>query len=208
MAAHWVESHWGRGRAVREAYARHELGNVLGWAFDELDRAPAEDLEVFIPEVCRRVAEVEPSWKPAMDGLKGIPETSLRGDLKKAFATIRAIAHNVATGETTGILPVKVGLYLPGKDRDRDGRPAWNLDGRLADALTWAALKLFSEVPRSLIRRCNLEGCSRVYVGVKNQQFCRLHVAEAQRLTQRRAEKAFRARQRAQRAPNPQRRTT
>jgi hypothetical protein len=56
------------------------------------------------------------------------------------------------------------------------------------------AVKLFSEVPRSLIRTCGFEHCPRVYVAGKNQRYCLRHQADAQRQTQRRAERAFRQR--------------
>jgi hypothetical protein len=100
-----------------------------------------------------------------------------------------------------------VQFYIPDESSDRDGKPRWWLDGRLQDALVWMAVRLFSEVPRSLIRRCALEGCPRVYVAAKNQKYCAKHMAEAQRLVQRRAERAFRARQRTKRVTNTRRRT-
>jgi len=78
-----------------------------------------------------------------------------------------------------------------------ESRPRWNLLGRLPDALLGGSLRLFSEVPRSLIRICALEGCERVYVAAKHQRYCVPHQHEAHLQTQRRAERAFRARQRA-----------
>jgi hypothetical protein len=189
------QNYWEASRRVRASWARFELGNVLLWAFDdELPTLPEDQLEDFLYGARDRVGGAEPAWQSAMDALRGVPGDALRGELASAFKKIRAIAKDVATGETTAILRITVGLYLPSKDRDRDGQPAWNLDGRLRDGLVWAAVKLFSEVPRSLIRTCGFAHCPRVYVAGKNQRYCRRHQADAQRQTQRRAERAFRQR--------------
>jgi hypothetical protein len=88
-------------------------------------------------------------------------------------------------------------LYLLDLAFDREGRPRWMMRGRLADASVWTVMKLCSEVPRSLIRACAHAECPRVYIAVKNQKFCPTHQRDAARQAQRRAERAFRARQRA-----------
>jgi hypothetical protein len=195
------QNYWEASRRVRESWARFELGNLLFWAFDpEFSTLPEDRLEDFISALRDRVGAAEPAWKPAMDALRGIPVTSLRGDLKQAFATIRELARNVATSQPTGIFRMRVDLFLSTADRDRDGRPAWYLDGRLRDGLVWMAVKLFSEVPRSLIRTCGFAHCPRVYVAGKNQRYCLGHQADAQRQTQRRAERAFRHRARKRRS--------
>jgi hypothetical protein len=186
-------------RRVRETFARHELANVLMWAFsaDEIVGLPEDELESFLYGVREGVSAVEPAWKPAMDDLRLVQVESLRGDLARAFAKIRVIAKNIATSEPTAGYRVALALHVQGRGSDRDGRPQWTLSGRLADGLVWMALKLFSEVPRSLIRTCGLGKCSRVYVASKNQQYCGPHQMEARRLVQRQAERAFRARKRA-----------
>lgn len=193
------QKYWEASQRVRATYARHELANVLFWAFgaDEIARMPEEELESFLYGVSQGIQAVEPAWAPAMENLRGASVAGLRSELAKAFARIRQIAQDVATGEPTAMIPMTVRLYAPGPP-DRDGRPRWSLDGRLADGLVWMALKLCSEVPRSLIRRCGIAGgCVRIYVAAKNQQYCPTHQREAHRRTQRRAEKAFRDRQRA-----------
>jgi hypothetical protein len=189
------QNYWEASRRVRESWARYELGNVLFWAFDhELPNLPEDQLEDFLYGARVSVVGAEPAWKPAMDGLKGIPVTSLRPDLKQAFATIRELARDIATGKPGGIFSMKIHLYVPDQASDREGRPKWCLDGRLRDGLIWMAVKLFSEVPRSLIRTCGFVQCPRVYVAGKNQRYCLHHQADAQRQTQRRAERAFRQR--------------
>jgi len=189
------QRYWDASRRVRESWARFTLAHVLMWAFDdELPNLPEDQLEDFLSKACGQVGFVEPAWKPAMDALRDIPATSLRGDLKQAFKQIRAIAKDVASGDTTAMLPMTVRLVLPAVPSDRDGRPAWRLYGRLRDGLIWMAVRLFSEVPRSLIRTCSFEHCPRVYVAGKNQRYCLRHQAEAMRQTQRRAERAFRQR--------------
>ena len=101
---------------------------------------------------------------------------------------------------TTGWYPkpswyqLTVRVSVSAASADRDGRPRIIFRGSLADALVWTALKLFSEVKRSLIRSCGFEGCSRIYVATKNQKFCRDHQAKRRRLAQRRAEQVFRER--------------
>ena len=189
------QKYWEASRRVRESWARFELGNVLFWAFDhELSNLPEDQLEDFLYHARVSVVGAEPAWKPAMDRLKGVPVTSLRPDLKQAFATIRELARDIATGKGGGIFSMKIQLYVPDQAHDREGRPKWCLDGRLRDGLIWMAVTLFSEVPRSLIRTCGFEHCPRVYVAGKNQRYCLRHQADAQRQTQRRAERAFRQR--------------
>jgi hypothetical protein len=200
--------YWEASRRVRETFARHALADVLFWAFaaDEIARMPEAELDSFLDRgILDLVPAAEPAWAPAMDALRGAPVAALRGDLAKAFARIRALAHDVATGEPTAMIPMTVRLYAPGPP-DRDGRPRWALDGRLADGIIWMALKLFSEVPRSLIRPCGITGCKRIYVAAKNQKYCVNHQREAHRQAQRRAERAFRARQRTAK-PTTKRRT-
>jgi len=188
-------NYWEASRRVRETWARFELGNLLFWAFDpEVLTQPEDEFESFVAFVRDRVAGAEPAWRPAMDALRGIPVKSLRGDLKEAFKMIRELARDVATNQPTGSFPMRIRLYLFNRPGDREGRPVWHLSGRLRDGLVWTAVKLFSEVPRSLIRPCSFAGCTRVYVAGKNQRYCLGHQAEAARQTQRRAENAHRQR--------------
>jgi hypothetical protein len=172
------------------------LGTLLQWAFSKIiTGAPDEALGDILPILEDRVGVVEPAWKPAIAALRGVPATALRSELTKALQILRTLARDVAQGESTATIPIKrLSLSLSDHHADRDGRPQWRLAGGLADALIWVAMRLFSEVPRSLIRRCSLEGCSRIYVASKNQKFCGAHQVEGARLTQRRAEQAFRAR--------------
>jgi hypothetical protein len=192
--------YWAASRRVREAFARHELTNVLHWAFglaDEITQGPDDELEDFLYGLEGRLSAVEPAWGPAMEGVRRGPLAEFRRELADGFDKIRTLARNVAAGEPTAMIPLTVQLYVPARYSDRDGLPRWMMRGRLADALVWMAVKLFSEVPRSLIRPCGMTGCPRIYVAAKNQRYCPQHQGEARRQTQRRAERAFRASQRA-----------
>jgi hypothetical protein len=188
-----------RSRQVRETFFRYALGDLLHQAFsaDEILAMPDDGIDDFLYGVRDRVGAVEPAWRAAMEELRTTPSKRLRGDLAKAFETIRAIAQRVATMQATAMYQPKVRIYLPHPASDRDGKPRLMLDGRLADALVWAALRLFSEVPRFLIRTCALKGCPRVYVAVKHQKFCGHHQKEAQR----QALQRFRAKQKKGRKP-------
>jgi hypothetical protein len=182
---------------VRETFARHVLVDLLMWAFesDEILAIPDDDLEHGVVYLMRdRVGAVEPAWVPAMETLRGVPVASLRRELAQAFPRIRAIAQAVAAGQPTAMTSVTVRLYIPSPASDREGKPRWSLDGHLADGLIWMTVKLLSQVPRSLIRRCAFAGCARIYVASKHQRYCAAHQAEARRQMQRRAERAFRAR--------------
>ncbi|HXG02445.1 MAG TPA: hypothetical protein VNO23_03380 [Candidatus Binatia bacterium] len=194
------QRYWEASRRVRETFARHALADLLRWAHDLADEilaAPDDELEDFLFSLRERVGAIEPAWAPAMDALREAPGASLRRELAEAFVKIRALAHGVATRQASPPTPVTVELSISHPAEDRDGRPRWIVRGRLADALVWTTLKLFAEVPRSLIRPCGMTTCPRVYVGAKNQRYCPSHQREARRQAQRRAERAFRARQRA-----------
>jgi hypothetical protein len=182
-----------RGRRVREAFARVGLTHLLDFAFAEDLPGLRENIAGFSSAIGRWVSTEAPEWQPAMDALREVPVESLRSEITTGFTNIRALAQDVASGSTRRF-SLTVQIYVPPKAADRDGRPGWHLDGGLADALVWVAVKLFAEVPRSLIRRCRL--CPRVFVGGKNQKYCSArHLAEGQRLVQRKAEKAWRDRQ-------------
>src|SRR5262245_26471822 len=116
------ERYWEASRRVRASWARFTLAHVLLWAFDDaLPALPEDQLEDFLYGAKDRIAAADPAWTPAMEALRGIPATSLRDDLRQAFKRIRATAKNVASGETTSIFPIRVGLYLPAQVGDRDG---------------------------------------------------------------------------------------
>ncbi|MGH8695716.1 MAG: hypothetical protein ACREVS_04525 [Burkholderiales bacterium] len=184
-------------RRVRETFARAELANVLHWSFalaDEILGLSRGELDDFLYGVRGGVVAVDAAWQPAIHRWPSTTK-ALRDELGEAFAKIRAIAHTVASNEPTEPVAVTVELSVAGRVNDDEGRPAWRLRGRLADALVWMALKLFSGVPRSLIRPCGMAGCSTIYVAAKNQRYCPTHQIEAHRQTQRRAERAFRERQ-------------
>jgi hypothetical protein len=134
---------------------------------------------------------------PVAKTIPRLPPEILGAELREAFATIRAAARAIAHGTPTAMIPITVQLQATENVLDHKGRSAFWLEGRVADALVWTTLKLFSEVPRSLIRPCALAGCDRIYVAAKNQRYCHPHQREAHRQAQRRAEHAFRARQRA-----------
>ncbi len=196
------QRHLEASRRVRETFARYTLADVLHWAFSlakELTEASQDELDSFLYGLGDRVAAVEPAWTPLAEELQHMVVDTVRAELREAFTAIRGIAQDVAKGEQTDWIPVTVQLFVSHPAEDREGRPRWCLHGRLAEALVWMALKLFSEVPRSLIRPCALPGCESVYVASKNQRYCLPHQREAHRQTQRRAERAFRARQRSQR---------
>jgi hypothetical protein len=197
------QRHLEASRRVRETFARYTLADVLHWAFSLADEItgpdPDEALPSFLYGLAGDLRTVEPAWAPVAEGLPTMPVETVRAELREAFATIRGIAQDVAKGAQTDWIPVTVQLFVSHPSGDREGRPRWHLHGRLRDALVWTALKLFSEVPRSLIRPCALPGCKNVYVASKNQRYCLPHQREAYRQTQRRAERAFRARQRSQR---------
>jgi hypothetical protein len=195
MAEH---SYLEASRAVRETFARHVLGDVLRWAFEAgaIVTLPEDEIEDFLFSVRDRISTVDPVWAPAMEALRAVPAAPLRADLDEAFATIRTIAQAVASKASTNPARLTVQIVLPTPSSDRDGKPRWTMRGRLADALIWTALRLFSETPRSLVRTCGIPDCPRIYVGRANQKYCAPHQAEAHRQTQRQAEAAFRARKR------------
>jgi hypothetical protein len=186
-------------KQVRETFARHELANVLTWAFAPTDllTSPDDQLEEFLDGLRGRVASIAPEWLPTMDAERARSPRTVRRDLGDAFAMLRSLAADVAAGRPTASLPLGPRLMIPGRESDdRDGRPRWALYGRLADLLVWFAGRLITEVPRAQIRACRFASCPRVYVATKNQQFCPGHQREASRLAQRAAERAWRARQR------------
>ena len=183
-----------RSRVVREAYARQHLSGVLSWAF--ADRQSDDVLlELIVPTLVHAVQITEPRWEPLFLRKRGV---RVRGEVEQAFAQIRQIATAVARGETTPRIPpvIHVEAFLLDQSWDEAGRPTWSLHGRFRDALMWTTLRLFSEVPRSLIRRCAFQDCPRIIVASRNQRHCADHAKEAARLAHRRAEKAFRDRQR------------
>jgi len=188
-----------RSKVVREAYARQHLSGVLFWAFASPDRQSDEELlERIVPTVVAAMS-IESGWGPWEPFLREQGVRVVRGEVAQAFATIREIATAVASGEPTPRLPrLRVVPFLLDQSWDHlyDGRPLWGLHARLRDALIWTTLRLFSEVPRSLIRHCAFQDCPRIMVASRNQKHCTDHAKEAARLAHRRAEKAFRARQR------------
>ena len=184
-------------RRVREAFARSVLYDVLYWAFGGLEDASDDELDSIRYGLEDRLSTLEPAWAPVADAIRGMPIDTLRAQLRAAHETIRGVAHAVASREPTRLVPITAQIGLDDDWYDRDGRPRWFLRGDLADALVWMTLKLFSEVPRSVIRSCGITGCTRIYVAGRNQRYCHDHQIEAARKAQRRAEGAWRARQRA-----------
>jgi hypothetical protein len=183
-------------KRVRETFARHELANVLQWAFsaDEISAMPEDQLEDYLYGVRGRIAAVDPVWTSTMDALRRAPAARLRADLAAALAHIRQIASMIASGLPSPMVSVPVRVFVTDQTFDRDGKPRWMMQGRLRDALVWTALRLFSEVPRSLVRTCGIPGCPRVYVAQGPQKYCGPHQMEALRAARRRAVHAFRAR--------------
>jgi HAMP domain-containing protein len=182
-------------RRVRQTFARYELGNVLLWAFDaQVPALPDDQLDEFLYGLQSVLRTVEPALATVAGVVAAMSRPDIRAELTEAFERIRTLAQDVAAGHPTGTMPVTVDVYLPDRAEDRDGRPRFGLHARLADALVWMAARLFSEVPRSLIRPCAFAGCARVYVAVKNQRFCLPHQREAMLAAQRRAVRAFRTR--------------
>ena len=202
---------------MRVTFARHQLGRILIWAFEGFEDRPDDELTLAergrlldaLRQARRRIAEavraIDPTWAPVADSLDTLPLATFRAELREAFETIRRIAHAVAEGRGYVVTPMSVQPSVLGPALDREDRPRWHLHGRPADAVTWSVLKLFAEVPRSLIRACNIPGCPRVFVATKAQRYCEPHQREARRQAQRRAEHAFRARQRATPKPKPRR---
>lgn len=182
--------YWEMPRRVRETFARSHLADLLHTAFDrEILKTPHGDLlEDFVRAL---VVSIEPTWV-----IDEVDRTLVRAEITQAFEALQSCAQAIASNRITPTHTLTVRVSVPAVAADRDGHPRTMLQGRLADALVWAGLKLFSEVPRSLIRACDFEGCSRIYVAIKNQKFCRHHQREAHRQTQRRAEAARRDRQR------------
>ena len=132
-----------------------------------------------------------------MDELRHAPMSRMRGDFTEALTAIRAIARDVAAGtHATDPWTMRIELSLSDRTDDTDDRPSWRLRGRFADAVVWMGLKLFSEVPRSVVRLCGMAHCERVFVGTHNQRYCAKHQDEARRRAAHRAMQAFRARQR------------
>jgi hypothetical protein len=185
---------------VRGALARHTLASLLGWAFFDADliaNLPEEEIHLFLYHVGESVTVLEPAWAPTIGDPRATPVGDWRRAMVEAFADIRALAKDVATGKSTARVTIAVEISAS-PDDDREGRPLWGLHVGTAQALLWFALNLFHEVPRSLIRTCGIGGgCDRVYVAIKNQTYCLRHRAEARRLAQREAERKFRDRQRA-----------
>jgi hypothetical protein len=188
-------NYWTAGRRVREPWARAELAHLLALAETvtsvEHAAAPMTDVRRELTRLAASVTET----RQALTQLAS-STTNVQQELMTACTTIRALAQAVARGEATPPLPLAVQVSLPSQRRDAEGRPRWSLSMSLADALTWMAVKLLAEVPRSLVRPCGFSGCARVYVATRNQRFCPSHQAEARRQTQRRAMAAFRTRQR------------
>ena len=182
------------------AYARQHLYGVLYWAFAYPDRQSDEDLlEGMVPTAVEAVAMSmieSDDWGLALLHFGQNPASSQRDELKAAFATIRQIATAVTSGEEVRLPPIHAEPVLFGQSEDYEGRPAVRFDGRFRDALVWTTVRLFKQVPRSLIRRCAFQKCQHIFVASGNQRHCADHEREAARLVQRRAEKAFRARQR------------
>jgi hypothetical protein len=192
------ESYTDASLRVRAAWARSALVDILYWAFDmPVMDLPDDELADFFVGLRERIAFIEPAWASQMDTLRHERVARVRRELATAYASIRTIAQAVAIGQPTAIMPRPVRLALSERAFDRDGRPRFTRYGRLADALVETTMMLVAEVPRSLIRTCAWADCPRVYVAAKNQKFCPHHQEEAARQAQRRAERAFHARQRA-----------
>ena len=186
-------------RRVREAFGRHELANVLTWAFepDDLLTAPDDEIGAFLADLRGRVASIAPEWLPAFDAEAALPASAVRAELAEAFPKVRGLAADVAAGRTTEQVTITISLLVPDQaSDDRDGRPRRAMYGRLGDVVVWLAHRLIAEVPRSQIRACRFAECPRVYIATKGQLSCPLHQRDAARQAQRAAERAWRARQR------------
>ena len=199
------DRHLERSRRIREAFARIALAEVLAWAFLGPEYTVDDEFDSFRYRLRDAVLAIDPEW-PMADSIRELPLDDLRVHLRAAHERIRAIARAVASREPTELMQIPAQIGITGSAGDRDGRPRWFLRCDVADALVWTALKLFSEVPRSLIRPCGLTGCARIYVASRNQRFCHEHQHEARRQTQREAERAWRDRKRAKKEAdvNPQ----
>jgi hypothetical protein len=189
-----MAQYWEGSRRLRDAFSRHVLADLLEIAYSEIDTMRDDELRRLVAQLQQHLREVEPGWALT-------PGHESRAELRRALETIRADAA-VASAPKSYRLSAEPGVYtLTGLavglavDRASD-RVAVRLQGRLAHGVVWIATRLLAAVDRRLVRRCAFEGCARYYVGGRNQKFCRLHQAEAHRQTQRRAEQAFRARQR------------
>jgi hypothetical protein len=185
-----------------DTLARGELAVLLACAFDEgLPQVPGRHIGEIVDALRGPLRVIEPGLTLPF---RGMPTGQVRDELLAALATVREMAHDVTVGRGTG--PMRMSVDLSVGEGDRDGLPTWTLRLRLADALVWSAARLFSMVPRALIRPCLFAGCARVYVGGRNRRFCPGHQHEARRQAQRRAIQAFRARAAAKKtAPTPKR---
>jgi hypothetical protein len=200
--------YWEASRRVRESFYRYTLADLLALVFDVTEipggsRPPVaqladDEFEHVVRLLQDRIRAVEPAWEPAMDQQTPLPPDA-RDQVARAFAAVRESARAVAArqppfGTLALTMTVKVAVSVPSES---EPRARWTLRGSLADGIAWMGLKLLTEVDRSLIRPCAFEGCSRIYVAGKNQRYCIHHLVVARRQAQRRAERAFRTRQRA-----------
>jgi hypothetical protein len=184
----------------------------LAWLLDEVLFAeepiavrPDEEVGRLLWRLWEPLGAIEPTWAMPEEDWRG-PDA--RAQLTHACGVLRECVEAIARGDPTPrATPMTLRVYLSWRVDFPERRTRWMLEGRLGDAVIWAGFKLLSLVDRSLIRRCDFPGCPRVFVGTKNQRRCRRHQAEARRQTQRRAERAFRARQR-QPKTTPKRRRT
>ena len=204
-----------RRRQVWESFCRYTLGDLLYNVFEGPEKVLREYGDEEFEDYLRTFLEhftIDKAWSATMDPREPLAPSfhepqraqvtapylprDARTQVAEAFATLRGCATAVATGQPTPPVPMTLDLYIPPSAADRSGRARWMLRGRLADGIVWMGLKLLTEVDRSLIRMCKRPGCDRVYVATKNQQYCPNHQGEARRQAQRRAERAFRDRQR------------
>jgi hypothetical protein len=189
-------------RRVRQHVAREVLDEVLEWAFvraEAILAAPADELDVFRYRVAHHLRLVAPMWRWIAHEIPAMAIEDVRTELGEAFARIRQLAQAIAAHQATPTVVMTVGLFVAHPDTDSDWRARWGALGRLRDGLIWMVFLLLVEVPPSLVRRCVFADCARVYVARKNQKHCPAHQRDAARQTQRRAERAFRARARRQR---------
>ena len=174
---------------LRQALYRATLEWLLEVLYLRIESLSDEQFAALVRDLEQNVLALEPAW--AWPPHPSMPQAmpALREQVAEAFRLLHTATTIVARRDGTGTIPVGVGVSLT-----IEGPRGLRLGGTLRDGLVWVGFRLLAEVPRSLIRRCELGECGRPFCGGRNQRYCLEHRAEAQRQTQRRAERAFRAR--------------
>jgi hypothetical protein len=193
---------WEASAAARQAFARATLAELLGMLFQPILPAGliAEDYVTVVARMLQeRINAVDGAWE------RGPVPRDARAQIVEAFTTLQACVRAVVANEPTPVTSMTMQIGLVPADGQA---PRRILRGRLADGIVHMGLTLLSQVPRSLVRLCDVTDCDAVYVATKRQRYCPSHRTDVHYRARRRSSMAaFRTRRKDTTRPRKKRRT-